>query len=270
MKILSDVKIIEVRRKHGHFYASERARDGVMPGTINRGLAVLKNMMTFALEKELIEAHPLLKFRLIPEVECALQVLTLEEKRRLVVSMPTLVSQAYIAILGETGLRMTEGFTLRWELVNLTDRLLTVEKTKGGKARSIPLSDYAIEWLSIVPRCDSPYVFLIARQPAPATTTSAIHWNKEGKWQGCRGSASMTCGISGQPNGSKRAWTCARFRFSWGTSPLRPRCGTRTSHHQTRPIPLSRPSGARPPSGSGRQAGNSRAYPHQVMIGRFW
>ena len=90
-----------------------------MPGTINRGLAVLKNLMTFALEKELIEAHPLLKFRLIPEEECALRVLTLQEELRLVECMPSVVSQAYIAILGETGLRMTEGFTLQWQLVDL-------------------------------------------------------------------------------------------------------------------------------------------------------
>jgi integrase len=132
---------------------------GVMPGTINRGLAVLKNLMTFALEKELIEAHPLLKFRLIPEEECALRVLTLQEERKLVESMPSLVSQAYVAILGETGLRMTEGFTLKWELVDLKNRLLTVEKTKGGKARTIPsLSDYAMEWLELLPK-DSPYVF---------------------------------------------------------------------------------------------------------------
>jgi site-specific recombinase XerD len=159
VKILGDVKIVDVRRKHAHFYASERTKDGVMPGTINRGLAVLKNMMTFALEKELIQLHPLLKFRLIPEEECALRVLTLQEERKLVESMPSLVSQAYIAILGETGLRMTEGFTLKWELVDLKNRLLTVEKTKGRKARTIPsLSDYAMEWLEVLPK-DSPYVF---------------------------------------------------------------------------------------------------------------
>jgi site-specific recombinase XerD len=159
VKILGEVNITDVRRKHAHFYASERAKDGVMPGTINRGLAVLKNMMTFALEKELIELHPLLKFRLIPEEECALRVLTLQEERKLVESMPSLVSQAYIAILGETGLRMTEGFTLKWELVDLKNRLLTVEKTKSGKARTIPsLSDYAMEWLELLPK-DSPYVF---------------------------------------------------------------------------------------------------------------
>jgi hypothetical protein len=31
VKILGDVKIADVRRKHAHLYASERARDGVMP-----------------------------------------------------------------------------------------------------------------------------------------------------------------------------------------------------------------------------------------------
>ena len=55
---------------------------------------------------------------------------------------------------------MSEGLSLRWELIDVKDRLLTVDKTKGGKARTIPLSDYALQWLTALPRLpQSPYVF---------------------------------------------------------------------------------------------------------------
>jgi integrase len=155
-------------------------------------------MMTFALEKELIELHPLLKLRLIPKEEFALRVLTLQEERKLVESMPSLVSQAYVAILGETGLRMTEGFTLKWELVDLKNRLLTVEKTKGRKARTIPsLSDYAMEWLELLPK-DSPYVFTC---PSTVITTCATRWRSAGRRRASRGLDFMISGISGQHSG---------------------------------------------------------------------
>jgi len=38
--------------------------------------------------------------------------------------------------------------------------VLTVDKTKGGKAGTIPLSDYALQWLNVLPRyAKSPFVF---------------------------------------------------------------------------------------------------------------
>jgi integrase len=139
----------------------DQLRVVVCSSIILASLQMLDERRCFLLVEEVrkLELHPLLKFRLIPEEECALRVLTLQEELKLVESMPSLVSQAYVAILGETGLRMTEGFTLKWELVDLKNRLLTVEKTKGRKARTIPsLSDYAMDWLELLPK-DSPSVF---------------------------------------------------------------------------------------------------------------
>ena len=58
-------------------------------------------MLTFAVEREYIEVHPLLRFRMLPEEQKALRVLTLEEERGLVEAVadvnPTI--GAYIAVL---------------------------------------------------------------------------------------------------------------------------------------------------------------------------
>lgn len=169
VRFLGDVKLKALRRSHAHEFIALRSRE-VSPATVNRNLAVLKNMMTFALEREYIEAHPLLRFRMLPEEKRALRVMALEEERCLVESVasfdPTI--GAYIAILGETGLRKSEGLNLQWSHIDFQQRLLSADRTKSGKPRYIPLSEYALEWLdSLVRVLGCPYVFvrLEARQP---------------------------------------------------------------------------------------------------------
>jgi hypothetical protein len=49
-----------------HHFIAERSKK-VGPATVNRGIAVVKNMLTFALEREIIETHPLLRFRMLKE-----------------------------------------------------------------------------------------------------------------------------------------------------------------------------------------------------------
>ena len=66
---------------------------------------------------------------------------------------------AYVGVLAETVLRMTEGL-FSMGLVNLNQRMLTV----NYKAQHIPLSDYAIELLRSLPRMiGCPYVFVRLR-----------------------------------------------------------------------------------------------------------
>jgi len=112
----------------------------VAPATVNRGIAVLSNMLTFALDKGHIDVHPMQKFKRLPEPETVLRVLTLEEERRLVeaVMLHDPVIGAYCGILGETGLRMMEGLRLKWEHISIPHRNLTVQASKNYKTREIP------------------------------------------------------------------------------------------------------------------------------------
>ena len=96
------------------------------------------------------------------ENEKALRVMTLTEERRLVqrVMEENLVIGCYVGLLGETGLRKTEGLRLKWDYVDAQRRTLTVEASKNGKSRHVPLSDYALELLGKLHRFDEcPFVF---------------------------------------------------------------------------------------------------------------
>ncbi|MDA2934799.1 hypothetical protein MYX82_10725, partial [Acidobacteria bacterium AH-259-D05] len=105
VRILGEVPLKRIRRLHAHEFVAQRSQE-VAPATVNRGLAVLKNLLTYALDKGVIDAHPLIRFHLLPEEQRALRVVSLEEERQLVntVAEADPVVGAYVALLGETGL----------------------------------------------------------------------------------------------------------------------------------------------------------------------
>jgi integrase len=161
-KVVGDVKIRDFKRSDAHYFEKERAKS-VSGATVNRGLAVLSNLFTFALRKGMIEVHPMIRYGRIPEEEKVLRILEPAEERLLVEKTLAVdpVVGAYVGVLGETGLRMTEGLNLKWEHVRLSSKQLTVEASKNYKVRHVPLSDYAIELFDSLPRIDgNPYVFV--------------------------------------------------------------------------------------------------------------
>jgi integrase len=169
IRILGRVFLQDLTMEHAWQFVQIRKGE-VSSATVNRNLAVLKNLLTFAYQKGLIDRHPLLRFPMLPEEGKALRIMTLEEERSLVEAVASCdpVVGAYVAILGETGLRKAEGLRLRWDHVNSVAGQLAVEKTKSGSPRYVPLSDYALEWLgSLVRVIDGLQVFvrLESRKP---------------------------------------------------------------------------------------------------------
>ena len=161
-EIVGDVSVKAFTRVDAAYFEKERAKS-VAGATVNRGLAVLSNMLTFALKKGLIEIHPMARYGRIPEDEKALRVMDLKQERDLVTAVhkKSHVVGCYVGLLGETALRMTEGLLLKWDFVNLGQQILTVEASKNYKARHIPLSDHAIEMLRSLPRAvGCPFVFV--------------------------------------------------------------------------------------------------------------
>ena len=65
------------------------------------------------------------------ENEKALRVITLEEERQLVqkVTDESLIIGCYIGLLGETGLRKSEGLKLKWDYVDIL-----IGDTNGSKS----------------------------------------------------------------------------------------------------------------------------------------
>ncbi len=160
-RTLGNIRVSDFKRADAYAFIEVRRKE-VKPATINRDIAVLKNMLTYAIDKGLLYHHPLLKFGALPEKPKALKLMTLEEERQLVASVSEIspVVGAFVAILGETAIRKSEGLHLQWNNVDLDNMIISLDHTKNGKIRHVPLSRFALETFISLPKSSScPYVF---------------------------------------------------------------------------------------------------------------
>ena len=153
VKILGGVRLSELKRRHGDLFTEKRTQEGLSAATINRGIAVLRHMASVAVEREYIKTNPFSKFRMLPEIEKSLRVLTYDEYRHLIQAVAEIdsVVGAYLVMFGETGMRKSEGLRLRWDDIHQTGSgryKVIMGTTKGGKVRSVPLSELALKWLN--------------------------------------------------------------------------------------------------------------------------
>jgi len=160
---LGNIRLKDLTRGQVYEFVARRSND-VSNATVNRDVAVLRNLCTFAVERGILEHNPLFGFKSLPVQEKPRRILTPEEFRGLVeaVAEYSHVCGAYVAILGETGLRKSEGLNLQWPDLDLETLLLTVRESKSGRVRRVPISEYALCWLRSLERIVGlPWVFLV-------------------------------------------------------------------------------------------------------------
>ena len=132
-EILGDVPVRAIKKSHADLLI--RRSKGLAPATINRRLAVLKNLLSYARDIEAIKENPLLGFKMLQVEETAIRVPTLEEVRILTnqTAYKNIAVGAYCALLAETAMRKSEGLQLLWEDVRLKDKRLTVRHSEAGQ-----------------------------------------------------------------------------------------------------------------------------------------
>ncbi|MFZ5877442.1 MAG: tyrosine-type recombinase/integrase [Nitrospirota bacterium] len=94
----------------------------------------------------MLRASPFRQITHLKEPPGKTRFLTDDEIKKLLEKLPAQAKAAVIVALN-TGLRREECLGLRWESIDFENRVLTVYKTKSGKARSVPLNDAAIKAL---------------------------------------------------------------------------------------------------------------------------
>ncbi len=134
----------------------------ISPTTVNRELAVLKNMFSKAEQWGLIPDSSLKivrKVRLTKENNSRLRFLSVEEMAALVESCAKGLREIVIFALN-TGCRRGEIFSLTWDHVDLKHGFIRIADSKNGESRDIPINTIlAGMFRGIIRRIDSPYVF---------------------------------------------------------------------------------------------------------------
>jgi len=161
-----NTKISDIDADRIETFKQDRVKSGTGPATVNRSLAVLRQLLKLAQRRRLVARNPMNDVDFLEERSMRRQphIVTFAEQRKLeVVSRPLL--KTLVVLLADTGLRVNrEALPLRWQDIDFDDEVIHVRssKTMSGR-RVIPLSerckDELLQWRNLTGPEYSPYVF---------------------------------------------------------------------------------------------------------------
>mgnify|MGYP000106101919 FL=1 len=165
--------IRQLQEKFGHLYIRnidtrkvERWQSTLLktskPATANRKLACLKHMMTKAVDWNMASEDMLKqvrKVKFVKERNRRLRFLDVEECQRLIRCCSPHLKPMVVTALN-TGMRRGEILGLKWEQVDLRFGFISLEDTKSGEGREIPINNALKSLFEGMPHSiESVYVF---------------------------------------------------------------------------------------------------------------
>lgn len=108
--------------------------------TVNRWQMSLSLIFRVALENEKITSSPASRIRQKKEDNGRLRYLKPDEEIRLKGALNDTDHVSAVDLALNTGMRLSEQFSLRWSQIDMDRKMLTLPKTKNGHVRHIPLN----------------------------------------------------------------------------------------------------------------------------------
>ena len=135
--MLGNIPLKEFQCKDLYRYVAKRKKQ-VQSATVNRDIAAISKLFSYALECGKVDTHALVRFPKLKEPKKVFRPLTVQQFRDLVEPVDNPYLQAIIAVLGETGIRKKEALSLTWKRLDVSRLLLWVKPrtTSRGRFRS--------------------------------------------------------------------------------------------------------------------------------------
>ncbi len=148
----------------------------VMPSTVNRELACLKHMYSMAIKWGDFDENPVKKVKFFRESNRRLRYLSEEEEARLLNSCNDHLRSIVITALN-TGMRVSEILSLKWECVDFDLGIITVVNSKNNESRNIPLNTVLTEELHRL-RLNAKNEYVFSRSNGQVTLSIRTAWEK--------------------------------------------------------------------------------------------
>ena len=154
LPFFGDILVVRLNRNMAReFRVWRKQQKNITDATINRALSVLRHVLYWAVDEQLLQVNPMARLPLVRERRLKRPVMSLSEEDRVLAVVPEYLRRIVIAAL-DTGMRRGEILRQRWEDVDLNRKLLLVTKSKTaeGEAREIPLTSRLFDLLSEDPQ----------------------------------------------------------------------------------------------------------------------
>jgi integrase len=150
LPFFSDAPVLRVTKSLADDFRNYRqaANKSIKDATVNRDLSVLRHILYWGVDEQLLLANPLARLKMARERRISRQVLSVAEEVPLLAAAQGHLRAMIIAAL-DTGMRRGEITSQMWEDIDFSRKLLFVtrSKTPEGESREIPLTDRLHEHL---------------------------------------------------------------------------------------------------------------------------
>ena len=179
-----DAKWVTDYRNHRKAQPSRKNPTRKVKGaTVNREMAYLRCMFNFAIERKYISENPASRVKPFDErrERPAKRMLSLEDEQRILENAPPYLRVAIILLAQTGGRTYTEGFSLRWDQIDLEHNVIFFGgKTKTeGSSEPVPLTglahDVLLSWKK-EQGGKSPFLFPSPVKPDQPITTVKTAW----------------------------------------------------------------------------------------------
>lgn len=151
LSLFSDVPALRITKALAEEFRRKRrtSNPAIKDATINRDLSVVRHILYWAVDQQLIAANPLARLKMAPERRIRRQILSVAEEV-LLLGAATGHLNAMILIALDTGMRRGEITSQQWGDIDFSQKILAVtrSKTPGGEFREIPLTERLYAYLS--------------------------------------------------------------------------------------------------------------------------
>jgi len=149
LPFFADTAVLRVTKSLADEFRRQRqSGTSTKDATVNRDLSVLRHILYWGVDEQLLLANPLARLKMARERRIRRQVLSVAEEISLLAAAKGHLRAMIIAAL-DTGMRRGEITSQLWEDIDFSRKLLFVtrSKTPEGESREIPLTDRLHEHL---------------------------------------------------------------------------------------------------------------------------
>ena len=149
LPFFSEFPVLRITKALADDFRRQRmAGASIKDATVNRDLSVLRHILYWGVDEQLLAANPLTRMKMVRERRTRRQILSLEEEAALLRVATGHLHTMIIAAL-DTGMRRGEITGQLWEDIDFSRAVLSVtrSKTPEGESREIPLTQRLRELL---------------------------------------------------------------------------------------------------------------------------